>query len=407
MTELEHVLPEDADVAVLVGRVWDPETGGPRVVAVQGGEVYDLQDEAPTVAGLLASGDPAGVVRRALAHHDGRRWPAREVLEAAEAADRLRPHPLAPIDLQVVKACGVTFVESMIERVIEERAAGDPARAAALRERVGAALGGSLDGARPGSIEAEKAKVVLKEEGLWSQYLEVGIGKDPEVFSKAPVLASVGYGAQIGVLEASEWNNPEPELVLVVAPDGRPVGATLGNDVNLRDIEGRSALLLGKAKDNNASCALGPFVRLFDGEFTLDSLRNEEILLEVVGTDGFRLEGRNSLTHISRPFEELVSATVGRHHQYPDGFALFTGTLFAPVQDRGESGKGFTHQIGDRVEISSPRLGTLANVVGLCEELPPWEYGLGEFFAYLASTALRKNGTSSSTTGPAGDSVEA
>jgi fumarylacetoacetate (FAA) hydrolase family protein len=381
---LKRVLPEDAEKAVLVARVWDPSAGGPRVAVVRGDEVYDLQSEAPTVAGLLAGDNPAAVVRSAVSRAGEPRWSTADLLEAAEAGDHSRPHFLAPIDLQVVKACGVTFVESMIERVIEERAGGDPHRAAELRERVGAALGGSLDGVRPGSVEAERAKTVLQEEGLWSQYLEVGIGKDPEVFTKAPVLSSVGYGARIGVLEASEWNNPEPELVLLVTPDGRPVGATLGNDVNLRDIEGRSALLLGKAKDNNASSALGPFIRLFAGDFTLDSLRNEEILLDVQGDDGFRLEGRNSLAHISRPFEELIAATVGRHHQYPDGFALFTGTLFAPVQDRGESGKGFTHRVGDKVEISSPRLGTLANTVALCEELPPWDYGLRDFFAYLA-----------------------
>jgi fumarylacetoacetate (FAA) hydrolase family protein len=381
---LKRVLPEDAEKAILVARVWDPSSGGPRVAAVQGEEVYDLQGETPTVAGLLAAGDPAAVVRSAVASVGEPRWSTAELLEASEAPTHGSPHFLAPIDLQVVKACGVTFVESMIERVIEERAGGDPNRAAQLRERVGAALGGSLDGVRPGSVEAERAKAVLQEEGLWSQYLEVGIGKDPEVFTKAPVLSSVGYGARIGVLEASEWNNPEPELVLLVAPDGRAVGATLGNDVNLRDIEGRSALLLGKAKDNNASSALGPFIRLFDGEFTLDSLREEEILLEVQGRDGFRLEGRNSLAHISRPFEELIAATLGRHHQYPDGFALFTGTLFAPVQDRGEAGRGFTHLVGDHVEISSPRLGMLANTVALCEELPPWDYGIGRFFEYLA-----------------------
>jgi fumarylacetoacetate (FAA) hydrolase family protein len=384
---LNRVLPEDAGDAVLVARVWEPTSGGPRVAAVRGEEVYDLQGQTPTVAGLLAEGDPAAVVRSAVARLGRPQWSTAELLEAADAraaGEIDRPYFLAPIDLQVVKACGVTFVESMIERVIEERAGGDPNRAAQLRERVGAALGGSLDGVQPGSAEAERAKEVLQEEGLWSQYLEVGIGKDPEVFTKAPVLSSVGYGARIGVLEASEWNNPEPELVLLVSPDGRPVGAALGNDVNLRDIEGRSALLLGKAKDNNASSALGPFIRLFDGDFTLDSLRNEEILLDVQGDDGFRLEGRNSLAHISRPFEELIAATVGRHHQYPDGFALFTGTLFAPVQDRGEAGKGFTHRVGDRVEISSPRLGMLANTVALCEELPPWEYGLRDFFAYLA-----------------------
>ncbi|MCA4134517.1 fumarylacetoacetate hydrolase family protein [Arthrobacter sp. M4] len=384
---VQQVLPIDAEQAVLVGRVWDPVNGGPRVAAVHGADVYDLQEEAPTVAGLLAASEPAAVVRAIVGRLPGPRWQTAELLRAAEAHDRNRPHFLAPTDLQVVKACGVTFVDSMIERVIEERAGGDPRRAAELRERVGAALGGSLADVRPGSPEADRAKAVFQAEGLWSQYLEVGIGKDPEVFTKAPVLASVGYGAGIGILGSSEWNNPEPELVLLVSPDGRPVGATLGNDVNLRDIEGRSALLLGKAKDNNASSALGPFIRLFDDTFTLDSLRNEDILLDVLGPDGFRLEGRNSLSRISRPFEELIAATVGPHHQYPDGFALYTGTLFAPVQDRAEAGRGFTHCVGDRVEISSPKLGTLANVVARCDELPPWEYGLGEFIAYLSRSA--------------------
>jgi fumarylacetoacetate (FAA) hydrolase family protein len=379
------VLPQDDPTALLVGRVWDPESGGPRVVAVQGQEAFDLQGEVRTVADLAAGGDPAGVVRGALAR-SAPRWRTADLLREAGSADRSRTHLLAPIDLQVVKACGVTFVDSMVERVIEERAGGDPARAAELRGRVGRALGGSLHGIRPGSPEADRAREVLTAEGLWSQYLEVGIGKDPEVFTKAPVLASVGHGARVGIPDFSAWNNPEPELVLLVAPDGTPVGATLGNDVNLRDVEGRSALLLGKAKDNNASCAVGPFVRLFDGGFSLESLRSEEIRLEVEGRDGFRLEGTSSLARISRPFEELVAATAGPHHQYPDGFALFTGTLFAPVQDRGEAGRGFTHLAGDRVRISSRLLGTLENTVGRCEDLPPWDYGLREFLGYLART---------------------
>ncbi|WP_406636054.1 fumarylacetoacetate hydrolase family protein [Pseudarthrobacter quantipunctorum] len=374
------VLPEDAGSALLIGRVWDVETSGPRVVAVQGGDVYDLQPLAGTVSELLERPDVVADVRAAMTRP---RWSTPEIIKASLARDTARPYLLAPVDLQVVKACGVTFVDSMIERVIEERCGGDASRARQTRELVSTALGGSIASIRPGSPEAAEAKKVLIAEGLWSQYLEVGIGPDPEVFTKAPVLASVGLGAQVGIPSFSHWNNPEPELVMVAASDGSVVGATLGNDVNLRDVEGRSALLLGKAKDNNASSALGPFIRLFDGAFTLDTLRDEEILLRVEGADGYVLEGRNSVARISRPFEELVAATRGRHHQYPDGFALFTGTLFAPTQDRDEPGQGFTHKMGDTVTIRSRHLGALINQVGPAEELPEWQFGLRQLFEYL------------------------
>ena len=374
------VLPEDAAGALLIGRIWDVEASGPRVVAVQGGDVYDLQPLAETVSALLERPDLVAAVRGAMTVP---RWSASEIIEASLARDTTRPHLLAPVDLQVVKACGVTFVDSMIERVIEERCGGDASRARQTRELVAKALGGSIAAVRPGSAEAAEAKKVLIAEGLWSQYLEVGIGPDPEVFTKAPVLASVGLGAQVGIPSFSHWNNPEPELVLIATSAGSVVGATLGNDVNLRDVEGRSALLLGKAKDNNASCALGPFIRLFDGGFTLDTLREEEILLRVDGTDGYCLEGRNSVARISRPFEELVAATRGRHHQYPDGFALFTGTLFAPTQDRDQPGQGFTHKMGDTVTIRSRHLGALVNQVGRAEELPEWSFGLRQLFEYL------------------------
>ncbi|MDQ0799957.1 fumarylacetoacetate hydrolase family protein [Arthrobacter sp. SLBN-112] len=387
LEDVHAVLPEDADQALLIGRVWDVGSGGPRVVAVSGSNVFDLHRLAETVADLLELPDPAAAVRVALTDPTlaEPRWKTADVINASLEGDYTRTRLLAPVDLQVIKACGVTFVDSMIERVIEERCGGDAGRAAEVRELVGRALGGSISALRPGSPEAAEAKRVLVSEGLWSQYLEVGIGPDPEVFTKAPVLSSVGLGAEIGIPAFSSWNNPEPELVLIATSGGTVVGATLGNDVNLRDVEGRSALLLGKAKDNNASSALGPLIRLFDAQFTLDTLRDEEILLRVEGPDGYLLEGRNSVSRISRPFEELVAATHGKHHQYPDGFALFTGTLFAPTQDRDVPGQGFTHKHGDRVTIRSRHLGALMNRVGPCEELPEWSFGLRRLFAYLAA----------------------
>jgi len=378
----QHILPADFEDAILIGRVWDPSTRGPRVVTVRGDEVFDLTPGVRTVAELMEHENPADTVLLGMGTP---RWNLPELVAASIEKDHSRPHLLAPIDLQVVKACGVTFVESMIERVIEERCGGDFNRAAEVRKTVAEALGGSLDFLRPGSEQAQEAKKVLTAQGMWSQYLEVGLGPDPEVFTKAPVLSSVGYGSGIGIPGFSSWNNPEPELVLIADSSGRVRGATLGNDVNLRDVEGRSALLLGMAKDNNASCSIGPFIRLFHNGFTLDSLREEEITLTVEGEDGYRLEGKNSLARISRPFEELVHAAHGRHHQYPDGFALFTGTLFAPTQDRDAEGQGFTHKEGDLVTISSPLLGSLLNRTEQTEQMQPWTFGITALFAYLAS----------------------
>ena len=377
----DQILPADAASAVLVGRVWDPESGGPRVVSVRGRDVFDHTADVRTVSELMDLDDPAGLITST---REAPRWDLDSLIDASLAQDHACAHLLAPVDLQVIKACGVTFVDSMIERVIEERCAGDIHKAAAVRESVLAVLGSDIATVRPGSEQARQVKEVFTAKGMWSQYLEVGLGPDPEVFTKAPVLSSLGFGARIGIPTFSHWNNPEPELVLVVDSGGRVRGATLGNDVNLRDVEGRSALLLGMAKDNNASCSIGPFVRLFDDGFSLESLRSEDITLTVEGTDGYRLDGQNSLSRISRPFEELVGAAFGRHHQYPDGFALFTGTLFAPTQDRDEEGSGFTHKDADQVTIHSAQLGSLVNTTGTTEDLPPWSFGIRDLMEYLS-----------------------
>ena len=378
------VLPADRS-ATLIGRVLDPEQGGPCVVAVRGDTAVDLSAVEPTMSDLLERSDAVDVVRSAVG---GRTWAVEELLGNTLAGVWDRPHLLAPVDLQVIKAAGVTFAHSLLERVIEERAAGDPAQAGEIRRRMADVVGQSTALVRPGSPEAAKAKEILIEAGMWSQYLEVGIGPDPEIFTKAPVLSAVGVGAQIGVLARSTWNNPEPEVVLAVTSAGQPVGATLGNDVNLRDFEGRSALLLTEAKDNNASCAIGPVLRLFDESFSVEDVRRIDVTLRITGRDGFQLQGSSAMSEISRDPVELVRHAHGRHHQYPDGFVLFTGTMFAPTEDRDAPGVGFTHKERDVVAISTPVLGTLVNTVTSSEAAPRWTFGIRALARNLAARGL-------------------
>jgi fumarylacetoacetate (FAA) hydrolase family protein len=373
---------------LLLGRVKMPGFAFPRVVTVRDGRVIDITDkDAPTVRDVCEKADPAAYVAAA---------PGRDIGSAADIADnsapdKFFPHKpsfLSPIDLQAVKAAGVTFVVSLLERVIEEQARGDKAKADALRGEITGLIGTDLSKLVPGSDGAMQVKKALIEKGVWSQYLEVGIGPDPEIFTKCQPMSSVGPGADVGVLPISEWNNPEPEVALVVTSEGTIVGATLGNDVNLRDVEGRSALLLGKAKDNNASASLGPMIRLFDASFSLEDVKQSVISLNVTGEDGFVLEGSSSMSQISRTPESIVAALTGRHHQYPDGVVIYLGTMFAPVKDRGGVGKGFTHKPNDIVTIATPHLGILRNRVRLSTECPPWTYGASHLMRDLSKAGL-------------------
>src|SRR5579872_4263434 len=380
-------LPRDGTAGALAGRIWRPELDGPSIVAIRADGVFDITTSVPTMATLATAQAPAALLRSSSGERVG---DLKNLLANTPAAtrDRTKPWLLAPLDLQVIKAAGVTFPVSMLERVIEEKARGNPQAATAIRVEVERLVGGDLARLKPGSPQAMKLKEVLISQGAWSQYLEVGIGPDAEVFTKAPTLSAVGSFMDAGLHPSSHWNNPEPEVVLVVAPDGRITGATLGNDVNLRDIEGRSALLLSKAKDNNASCAIGPFIRLFDGGFTLDHVRAAELTLEVRGEEGYVLTGSSSMRLISRDPLELIGQTIGRHHHYPDGFALFLGTMFAPIEDRDTPGLGFTHRRGDLVRIASERLGTLENRVTHCEHAPPWTLGIAGLMRNLAGRGL-------------------
>ena len=387
-----RILPLDAERATLVGRAWVPgRVAGPSPVVIAGGRAYDLAHVVPTVSELLNGRDPVKMVREAVKSG----W-ARAMGEVAELisnshADRRdprKPYLLVPCDLQALRACGVTFIASMLERVIEEHAKGDPLKAEEIRSSIGAEIGAELKSVKPGSPEAMRLKESLIRRNLWSQYLEVGIGPDAEVFNKSQPLSAVGVGAEIGIRADSSWNNPEPEVVLAINRAGMVVGAALGNDVNLRDFEGRSALLLGKAKDNNASCAIGPFIRLFDERYGIDDLRKTRIHIEVLGPEGYQLSGESNLAGISRDPLDLASQAVNRTHQYPDGTMLFLGTQFAPTKDRGEKGKGFTHRLGDIVSIRADTLGMLVNRVGHCDKVAPWTFGINDLMRNLAARGL-------------------
>ena len=388
----EKVLPADAQRATLIGRAWVPgRNAGPSPVLVADGKVWDLVRVVPTVSELLNLQDPVKVAKSAVM--TGWARPVGSVASLidnshADRRDAAKPYLLAPCDLQALRACGVTFVSSMLERVIEEHAKGDQDKADEIRRSIGAEIGAEIKTIKPGSPEAKRVKDSLIRRNLWSQYLEVGIGPDAEVFNKSQPMSAVGVGAEIGVRADSSWNNPEPEVVLAINRAGQVVGAALGNDVNLRDFEGRSALLLGKAKDNNGSCAIGPFIRLFDRDYGIDDLRRTHIHIQIEGPDGYQLSGESHLANISRDPLDLASQAVNRTHQYPDGTMLFLGTQFAPVQDRDQPGKGFTHRIGDVVSIRADALGMLVNRVNHCDKVVPWTFGINDLMRNLSGRGL-------------------
>ncbi|WP_430474673.1 fumarylacetoacetate hydrolase family protein [Thalassospira lucentensis] len=382
------ILPDDANRAILVGRIWDPRVSGPTPVLVDGENLRDISSLAPTISQLLERDDLVARLSNAASFPTVASF-GDILAQSRPGTDAKTAHFLSPNDLQAIKASGVTFVASLLERVIEEQTRGDASKADQIRTEITGIIGDDLSQVKPGSEKSAEIKRILIEKGAWSQYLEVGIGPDAEIFTKSPVMSAVGHGAHVGLHPISTWNNPEPEVVLAVTSNGKIVGASLGNDVNLRDVEGRSALLLGKAKDNNGSCAIGPFIRLFDDHFTLETIKGADIAMAVDGqNDGYHLDAVSSMSQISRTPESLVGQAIGKHHQYPDGFMLFLGTMFAPTDDRGGAGKGFTHQMGDLVTIATPSLGKLVNQVDRSDAINPWQFGITALMTNLAARGL-------------------
>jgi len=172
----------------------------------------------------------------------------------------------------------------------------------------------------------------------------------PELFFKANGWRVVGHGAPIRVRADSQWDVPEPELVLVVAADGGIVGYATGNDVSSRSIEGENPLYLPQAKVYDGSCAIGPGIRLCD----VDTMRDLPIALEIHRNGSAAFSGSTRTSQIKRGLEELAGWLL-RELRQPGGVFLFTGTGIVPGED-------FTLRSGDVVRIDIDGL-TLENPV--------------------------------------------
>lgn len=384
---VQDILPVDSQLATLVGRVWRPGIG-PALAVIRDDVICDITTtHTPTMSSLFELDDVAVWINEIEGEVIGS---VEDIISNSDEKykNKKLPFLLSPFDLQAIKAAGVTFAVSMLERVIEEQAHGAPEKAIEIRISIKELIGENLSALVPGSKQAAELKKILIDKGIWSQYLEVGIGPDAEIFTKCQAMSSVGFGAHTGIDARSVWNNPEPEIALAVSSTGNIIGATLANDVNLRDFEGRSALLLSKAKDNNASCSLGPFIRVFDEYYSYDDVLASQVSLDITGEDGFTLSDFSNMKEISRAPADLVKATISKNHQYPDGFALLLGTMFAPTKDRDQEKSGFTHHQNDIVRISSPKLGRLINHVEYCENCEPWTFGIQALIKNLAKRKL-------------------
>jgi len=379
-----QVLPSDGYAGTLVGRALFPGVfPGPCVVAIREDGVHNISGTVPTMAQLLNAPNPLATLQRALRNcvYLG---PLESLLENSTPSthDPLKPYLLTPIDLQAVKAVGLTFVNGLLQRFADDN--GGAATVAKMEKAAGVALGKIL----PGSEEAARLRTALMEDGLWNDTLEVGFGPDVELFTKAQPLSAVGTGAEIAVLPTSKQTFAEPEVVLMLNADGKICGATLGCDMTARDVEARSLLLLGRAKDQNATCAVGPFIRLFDQTFSLPNVQGMNLTYAFEGADDAVFTDTGSMDQIGRGLITLARQVVNEHHGYPDGVALFTGCMFKAPSSRGASDTPFTHQVGDVVIIKASPLGTLINRVNTTDKVRPWSFGMSDLMANLANRQL-------------------
>ena len=272
-------------------------TSGGTVAEVDG-EHYSL--ERLPWAGLFTTGDPVAAVRRAV----------ESLPPGSERGQPTREELLAPVDRQEVWASGVTYLRSRTARMEESKTAG----------------GGSF-------------------------YDRVYDAERPELFFKASPARVVSPGRDVRIRADSQWNVPEPEFALVINPQRRIVGYTIGNDMSSRDIEGENPLYLPQAKCYDGSCALGPAVLLAEEPLPPTT----EIRMEVLRGGASVFRGATTMSQMKRSPDELVSYLY-REMSFPYGCILMTGTGVIPPDE-------FSLRSGDEIRITVDAIGTLVNRV--------------------------------------------